>query len=85
VINEPALRDALLALTEVAKRQAELLVSLTAEVAAVRDSMKGLDPTFDDTFAMKRQQVLQKQLPSYGGLIFSLEEITRKLKSGEVC
>ena len=85
MVNEPALRDALLALAEIEKRQLELLVSLMAEIAAVRDAFHGLDPTFDDTFAMKRQEVLKNMLPSFAGLVGSLELLSQKLASGEVC
>lgn len=85
MISEPALKDALLALTGIAKSQLELQVSSMAEIAAVRESVKGLDPTFDDTLAAKREQVLKDILPSTKGLAFVLEEITRKLKDGEVC
>ena len=60
MINEPALKDALLALTEIAKNQYELIVSAMVEVAAVRDAVHGLDPTFDDTLAAKRQRALAK-------------------------
>lgn len=85
MVNEPALKDALLALAEIEKRQLELQVSLMAEIAAVRNAFQGLDPTFADTFALKRQEVLKNITPSFAGLVFALEEITRKLKSGDVC
>ena len=85
MINEPALRDALLSLTEIAKGQYELMVSSMVELAALRETVHGLDPTFDDTLAMKRQQALQNTLPSTTGLVAIFDALTRQLKAGDVC
>ena len=85
MINEDALRDTLVAFTNVAKAQIELVVSAMAEITAVRESIRGLDPTFDETFAQKRQQALERVLPSAKSLIAALEAISQKLVSGEVC
>jgi hypothetical protein len=85
VINESALKDALLALTEIAKNQYELIVSSMSEIAAVREAVRGLDPTFDDTLATKRQQALQNILPITTRSVAILDGLARKLKDGEVC
>jgi hypothetical protein len=85
MINETALRDALSALTEIAKRQLELIVAEMAELSAIRETVRGLDPTFADTLAAKRQQASQNVLPLMKHTVVRLDELTRKLKAGEVC
>ena len=85
MINESALRKTLLVLTDIAKGQYELIVSSMIELAALRETVRGLDPTFADILATKREQALQNALPITPELVARLDDLTRILKSGEVC
>jgi hypothetical protein len=84
VIKESALRQTLLVLTDVAKGQYELIVSSMIELAALRETVRGLDPTFADVLATKREQALQNALPITPELVARLDELTRILKSEEI-
>jgi hypothetical protein len=56
MINESLLRDAVIGLSEDAKALYAILGTLIDEVAALRQTVRGLDPTFDEVLAQKRQQ-----------------------------
>ena len=83
MINENALRDALLALAEQNKLQYVMASAILDEVAALRETVRGLDPTFDDVLAQKKQEhsTAQEQVT----VLRLLNEIIRRLESGEVC
>ncbi|MFY9690342.1 MAG: hypothetical protein WA369_03930 [Candidatus Acidiferrales bacterium] len=84
MIKDSALRQTLLVLTDVAKGQYELIVSSMIELAALRETVRGLDPTFADVLATKREQALQNALPITPELVARLDELTRILKSEEI-
>ncbi|HEX4075918.1 MAG TPA: hypothetical protein VHX49_11005 [Candidatus Acidoferrales bacterium] len=84
MIKESALRQTLLVLTDVAKGQYELIVSSMIELAALRETVRGLDPTFADVLATKREQALRNALPITPELVARLDELTRILKSEEI-
>jgi len=83
MINEAALRDALLALTEMQKGNDLMNFSLLGEVAALRETVRALDPTFDDVLKQKREEhsTSAELLAALAGC----NEIIRRLKAGEVC
>jgi len=54
MINEKNLRDALVALATQQLTQYETYQLLSEQVAALQDTVRGLDPTFDDILAQKR-------------------------------
>jgi len=83
MINEPALRDALLALAEQNKTQYVMLSAVLDEVAALREAVRGLDPTFADVLEQKRKETSTSQ--EQIAVIRLLNETIRRLKGGEVC
>jgi hypothetical protein len=84
MINENALRDVLVNLAEISKRQYSLLVDLTGEIAALEQTMRALDPTFADTFALRRKEAVQKALASSQTALAQYDQLILKMKSGLV-
>jgi hypothetical protein len=62
MVNENALRDVLVTLAEISRDQYRLLVDLASEIAALEKAVSALDPTFADSFVIRRQQAAQKLL-----------------------
>jgi len=83
-MNEKAVREAFVQMLTVTKILTEMVASAMAETAAVRDSVRALDPTFDDTFAEKRQLALQKVLPLLATPIDYIDGLTRRIQAGEI-
>jgi hypothetical protein len=83
-MNEKAVREAFVQMLTVTKILTELVASSMAETAAVRESVRGLDPTFDDTFAEKRRLALQKVLPLLAKPIDYIDGLTRRIEAGEI-
>jgi predicted unusual protein kinase regulating ubiquinone biosynthesis (AarF/ABC1/UbiB family) len=87
MINEKALRDALVALAKQQLTQYESYALLAEQVAILEETVRGLDPTFDDVRAQKRAH---RARTSSSAVIVpavkaQLSEIIRILKSGNVC
>jgi hypothetical protein len=55
-----------------------------AEISAVRESIRALGPIFDDTFAEERQSALQAVIPLLSDPIQRIDDLTRKIHSGEI-
>jgi outer membrane protein TolC len=83
MINEPALRDALLALAEQCKTQYFGLSLLIDEIAALRETVRVLDPTFDEVLRKKREEAASDDIRK--AAIQQFDEIIQRLKDGEVC
>jgi hypothetical protein len=83
VINEPALKDALLALAEQNKVQYAMISLVLDEVAALRETVRGLDPTFSEVLEQKRKESSTAQ--ERVAVLRSMNEIIQRLKDGEVC
>jgi hypothetical protein len=84
MINENALRDVLVNLAEISKNQYSLIVDLTAEVAAMEKTMRALDPTFADTFGLRRSQPVQKVLASSKTVLLRYDNLILKMTAGLV-
>jgi hypothetical protein len=83
MINEPALRETLISLADLCKTQYAMLSVMMDEVAALRETVRGLDPTFSDVLEQKRKDqssetIRLAALQGYNGII-------RGLKDGNVC
>jgi hypothetical protein len=83
-MNENAVRVAFVELLTVMKIQLELTATAMAEIGAVRDSVRALDPTFDETFAEKRRVALDKALPLLAKPIDHIDGLTRRIQAGEI-
>ena len=85
MINENALRDALLALATDGRSTYVMISSVLNEVTALRETVRGLDPTFAEILEKKRQAAAQSDAEVVKAVIFQYDEIIRRLTSGEVC
>jgi hypothetical protein len=85
MLNEKALKDTLLAILKIMKSQTEVYVTLTIELAAVKDAIRASNPDFDDTLTKKRQQAGQNILRSVSGMTDHIDLLSQKLKAGEIC
>lgn len=85
MVNEMALRDALMALTNNCKTNYVMLSSVLAEIAAVRETVRGLDPTFDDVLARKQKEVMESQAVTVRTVIAAYDVLLQRLSGGEVC
>ncbi len=85
MINEVALKDALLALAQQSKTHYIAFSSVLNEVAALRETVRGLDPTFSEVLETKRLESAQAQAEIVKITIRLHDEIIGRLKAGEVC
>jgi hypothetical protein len=85
MINEEALRDALLSLAEQHKTNYVVLSAVLNEVAALRETVRGLDPTFTEVLEDRRIKSQEESRELTGMQIALFDEIIRRLKNGEVC
>ena len=85
MINENALRDALLALAEEGKQNYVMISSVLNEVASLRETIRGLDPTFADVLEVKRRESAEANASIVAAVTLLYDTIIRRLKSGEVC
>lgn len=85
MINENALRDALLALATDGRSNYVMISSVLNELAAVREIVRGLDPTSTDALDQKCQEAAQRDAESARVVIARYDEIIRRLYDGEVC
>ncbi len=85
MINENALRDALLALATDGRSNYVMISSVLNELTALRETVRGLDPTFADILERKRQESVQGDAEVVKTVIAQYDEIIRRLMSGEVC
>jgi len=85
MVNESALRDALLAFNDDAKSQYIMLSSILAELEALRETVRGLDPTFGDVMEQKRRESAEKNADIVQAVIAGYDEKFRQMKDGYVC
>lgn len=85
MVNETALRDALLAIVNDAKSSYIMLSSLSTEIEALRETVKILDPTFSDVMAQKTKEIEAKNALAVQGVLAGYDEIFQRLTDGEVC
>lgn len=85
MINEYALRDALLALATDGRSNYLMISSVLNELAALRETVRGLDPTFADILEQKRQEAAQENAEVVKAVVVRYDEIIRRLSNGEVC
>jgi hypothetical protein len=85
MVNETNLRAFLLALTEDAKNQYLVFSALNTEIEALRQTVRGLDPTFGDVMAQKTKESEAKNAPIVQAVIAGYDAKLQILKDGLVC
>ena len=82
-INQARLRTALVCSVLDDKHQAEQIWKLREEVDALRDAVRGLDPTFDDV--LKRKRKARSKPAKLAAMLAIYDDIIAKLRAGHVC
>lgn len=82
MLNEPLLKDVLIALAEQSGHHSLVVSGLIDEIAALREAVSGLDPTFADVLELKRKENASDQVRK--GLSVLNDEIVQRLKDGLV-
>jgi hypothetical protein len=59
--------------------------SVLNEVAAIRETVRGLDPTFADVIEGKRIEAARAQVEAVKLQLAVYDHIIERLKNGEVC
>jgi hypothetical protein len=73
-------KDALLALAEGQKGHYIAISSMLAEIVALRETVRGLDPTFSEVMEHKRAQAFEEDSEVRKAIIDSLDRILLRLK-----
>jgi hypothetical protein len=82
VIHDENLKQTLIGLTTHCRSLYENVSLLLEEVAALRDTVRGLDPTFDEVFAKRKSDISAAEIRRAG--LRQYDEIIRQLKEGSV-
>ena len=82
MINEPKLRDCLIILAENVKKHHEVLSLAMDEIAALRETVRGLDPTFDEVFRDRKADLSSAEFRRQSAEIF--DALIQLLKTGFV-
>lgn len=85
MVDESELRAALLAFNQDAKTQYIMLSSILAELDALRETVRGLDPTFGDVMEQKRRESAEKNAAIVQTVIAGYDAKSQLLNSGLVC
>jgi hypothetical protein len=85
MVNEEALRDALLSSIEESKNLYVMLSSVLAELDALRETVRGLDPTFGDVMEQKRKESLARSAEVVQASVDGYDQKFRQVKAGYVC
>jgi hypothetical protein len=85
MINEKNLRDALLSLIADQKSQYVVIASLMAELHALRETVRGLDPTFAEVLEQKRRQYSAENDSTVQSIIAGYGAKFEAVKNGYVC
>ncbi len=85
MVNEKTLRNVLVTLAEIQKSNYELVMGAINELASLRDTVRGLDPTFSEVMETRRAQIAQATSEPRQTMLRACDELIRRLKAGEVC
>jgi hypothetical protein len=62
-----------------------MISSMLNEVAALRETVRGLDPTFSEVLEQRREQEAVKQAKVVAAVLRQCDDMLRRLTVGEVC
>jgi hypothetical protein len=83
--NNVALQQTLIVLAHTCKTSALLLASLAVEVAALRETVSVLDPTFQETFGNRNQEYQNQVSQRFPDVTDLFDNLIQRLKDGEIC
>lgn len=82
-INQFELRATLIALAKDGKLHMEMIWKANEEIAALRETVRGLDPTFDDVLKRKKKQ--EANPAKLREIVALYDDIIARLRAGSVC
>ena len=81
--KDSVLKDALLALASEQKAQYVMVSAISAELTALKETVRGLDPTFAEVLEPRRQAAAEAQADIVQAVIRQFDSILRRI--GEIC
>jgi hypothetical protein len=85
MINEDSLRDVLIALAQMNRQLYQLVYASMNEIASVRETVRGLDPTFADVLEQRQKEYASRTREVSATSIALTDSLIQRLKDGEVC
>jgi hypothetical protein len=85
MINEANLKDTLLSFATENRTQYIMLTSILNELVALRETVRGLDPTFGDVMRERQEQAAQTGVELNQSILAGYDLIIQKLTEGHVC
>lgn len=85
MVNESALKDTLLALATSNRTNYIMFTSVLNELAALRETVRGLDPTFSDVMENRRAAEAESGSEIVRSVIAGHDQIIQRLTDGYVC
>jgi hypothetical protein len=82
MVKDTEQREVLLELLVLAKKTFEMAQNALNEVAAVREAVRGLDPTFTDVLTQKRTIYRGTSLTTLDEMTAQFESIFQRVKAG---
>lgn len=80
-MNENLMREGLLRLAERGKTDYVMISSILAELAALRETVRGLDPTFSEVLEERRREFADNQREEVKETIRLCNDLIEKLKA----
>lgn len=79
MINETELKEILIILTSFCKKSFDFSVKTFDELAAVRESVRGLDPTFSDVLSVHRKYYREAEKEAIDQILEEYDLLIRRL------
>jgi hypothetical protein len=85
VINESELRSVLIALIMEHRSAFVMSAAVLNELTALRETVRGLDPTFAEVIEQKRKEAEARGVESVARVLSGFDEMIQRMNSGQVC
>jgi hypothetical protein len=85
MVNESQLRDVLTALVMENRSAFVMTNAVLNELTALRETVRGLDPTFADVIEQKREEAEARGAAEVARVLAGMNEMIESLKNGYVC
>jgi hypothetical protein len=85
MINESQLKDVLTGLAMENRSAFVMTAAVLNELTALRETVRGLDPTFADVIEQKRKEAEARGAAEVARVLAGIDEMIESLKNGYVC
>jgi ABC-type protease/lipase transport system fused ATPase/permease subunit len=85
MIDESNLRDVLTGLAMETRSAFVMSAAVLNELTALRETVRGLDPTFADVIEQKRKEAEARGSVEVARVLAGIDEMIERLKNGYVC